>query len=91
MYLGEIECTLSEIIGSRGSLLTKPLEFKDKPTRKNGFISVRADEIRDDNHDITVQFSCKNLDKKDFFGKSDRKKIYFLKFKFKISFFKKHI
>eukprot|EP01080_Neovahlkampfia_damariscottae_P009947 gene9947-2268_t len=69
--IGELSCTLSEIIGSRGSLLTKPLEFKEKPNRKNGFISVRADEIREDNHDITVQFSCKNLDKKDFFGKSD--------------------
>jgi hypothetical protein len=75
-----MECTLSEVVGSRGGVLTKPLTYSENLKRKNGFISIRAEEIREDNHDITVQFSCKNLDKKDFFGKSDRKKKSLIQF-----------
>jgi hypothetical protein len=68
--IGEMECKLAEIIGSRGSMLSKDLVYSKDKTRKNGQICVTAEEIKNENYDITLRFSCKGLDKKDFFGKS---------------------
>eukprot|EP01080_Neovahlkampfia_damariscottae_P004598 gene4598-7980_t len=69
--IGEIECKLAEIIGSRGSMLTKDLIYPKDKSRKNGLICVTADEVKNEKYDLTFRFSCKGLDKKDFFGKSD--------------------
>ena len=68
--IGEMECKLAEIIGSRGSMLTKELIYTKDSSRKNGMICVTAEEIKNEKYDLTFRFSCKGLDKKDFFGKS---------------------
>eukprot|EP01080_Neovahlkampfia_damariscottae_P002551 gene2551-3513_t len=69
--IGDLYCTLGKIVGSRGSCITQPLINKENPSRKNGFISIQAEEISETSHIITLKLSCKNLDKMDIIGKSD--------------------
>ncbi|XP_041670576.1 copine-3-like isoform X1 [Cheilinus undulatus] len=67
-FLGELECTLGQIVSSRK--LTKPLLMKDKRPAGRGTITVCAEE-RTDNRVVEFEASARKLDKKDFFGKSD--------------------
>jgi hypothetical protein len=73
--IGDLFCTLGEIVGSRGGMVTKKLTNENHPKRENGSITVCADEISETSHTITLKLSCKNLDKMDIIGKSDRKRI----------------
>ena len=70
--IGELYCTIAEIVGSKASTLTKPLKNTKHPNRKNGFISIHAESHQDSKHNITFSLSASKLDKKNFFGKSDR-------------------
>uniref|UniRef100_A0A673BLJ9 Copine-3 n=1 Tax=Sphaeramia orbicularis TaxID=375764 RepID=A0A673BLJ9_9TELE len=67
-FLGELECTLGQIVSSRK--LTKPLLMKDKRPAGRGTMTICAEE-RTDNRVVEFEVSARNLDKKDFFGKSD--------------------
>ncbi|EFC41626.1 predicted protein [Naegleria gruberi] len=59
--VGEMYCTLGEIVGSKGGRLVKPLLLPNKPNANRGFIAIRYEKI-----------SASNLDSKNFFfGKSD--------------------
>lgn len=63
-FLGEIECTLGQIVSC--SPFTKTL------TRGgNGSITVSAEEITQSGEIVTLKFDAEGLDKKDFFGLSD--------------------
>jgi hypothetical protein len=73
--IGDLFCTLGEIVGSRGGMVTKKLANEKHPKRENGSITVYADEISETSHTITLKLSCKGLDKMDIIGKSDRKRI----------------
>ncbi|XP_036362931.1 copine-8-like isoform X1 [Octopus sinensis] len=78
-FLGYLECTLGEIVGC-GSKLEKKL-LRDAERSKlacirgsaidNGKIILRAEEVNICKDKLTLQFQATNLDKKDFFGKSD--------------------
>jgi hypothetical protein len=70
--IGEMVCTLGEIVGAKGQLIVKPLIYPQNNSRKNGYIQVRAEEVEGVNHSVQFQFSAAKLDKKDFFGSSDR-------------------
>uniref|UniRef100_A0AAQ5ZZS1 Copine-8 n=1 Tax=Amphiprion ocellaris TaxID=80972 RepID=A0AAQ5ZZS1_AMPOC len=80
-FLGQVHCTLGEIVGSPASRLEKPLGYgKPKPCRvyKNGIpgkkcgtIILSAEELGNCRDYATMQFCANKLDKKDFFGKSD--------------------
>ncbi|XP_055086168.1 copine-3-like isoform X1 [Periophthalmus magnuspinnatus] len=67
-FLGQLECTLGQIVSSRK--FTKPLLLRDKRPAGRGTITICAEE-RTDNRVVDFEMSARNLDKKDFFGKSD--------------------
>ncbi|XP_071341819.1 copine-3-like isoform X1 [Trachinotus anak] len=67
-FLGELECTLGQIVSSRK--LTRPLVMKDKAPAGKGTITICAEE-RTDNRVVELNVAARKLDKKDFFGKSD--------------------
>ncbi|XP_055510598.1 copine-5-like isoform X1 [Leucoraja erinacea] len=68
-FLGQIFCTLGEIVGSPGSRLEKSLT--GIPGKKCGIIVLSAEELGNCRDVTTMQFCANKLDKKDFFGKSD--------------------
>ncbi|XP_029313216.1 copine-3-like isoform X2 [Cottoperca gobio] len=67
-FLGELECTLGQVVSSRK--LTRPLVMKDKRPAGKGTITICAEE-RTDNRVVDFEVAGRKLDKKDFFGKSD--------------------
>uniref|UniRef100_A0A8C4HF37 Copine Va n=1 Tax=Dicentrarchus labrax TaxID=13489 RepID=A0A8C4HF37_DICLA len=68
-FLGQVYCTLGEIVGSPASRLEKPLG--GIPGKKCGTIVLSAEELGNCRDYATMQFCANKLDKKDFFGKSD--------------------
>ncbi|KAK6177558.1 hypothetical protein SNE40_015638 [Patella caerulea] len=67
-YLGIYEVSLGELVSAQGST-NKPL--KGNGHGNFGTISIRVEEVSTNKDEITMQFKATNLDKKDFFGKSD--------------------
>uniref|UniRef100_A0A3B4U179 Copine family member 9 n=1 Tax=Seriola dumerili TaxID=41447 RepID=A0A3B4U179_SERDU len=83
-FLGQMFCTLGEIIGSTASRLertlsqifelsntNKPLPSVGIPGKKCGTIIFTAEELSNCRDIATMQLCANKLDKKDFFGKSD--------------------
>uniref|UniRef100_A0A669CX14 Copine Va n=1 Tax=Oreochromis niloticus TaxID=8128 RepID=A0A669CX14_ORENI len=81
-FLGQVFCTLGEIVGSPASRLEKPLGHikafqicvcfhSGIPGKKCGTIILSAEELGNCRDYATMQFCANKLDKKDFFGKSD--------------------
>nr|XP_019942026.1 PREDICTED: copine-8-like [Paralichthys olivaceus] len=68
-FLGQMFCTLGEIIGSTGSRLERTLS--GIPGKKCGTIIFAAEELSNCRDIATMQLCANKLDKKDFFGKSD--------------------
>uniref|UniRef100_A0A674CRD8 Copine Va n=1 Tax=Salmo trutta TaxID=8032 RepID=A0A674CRD8_SALTR len=68
-FLGQVFCTLGEIVGSPASRLEKPLG--GILGKKCGSIILSAEELGNCRVIATMQFCAHKLDKKDFFGKSD--------------------
>ncbi|XP_041713067.1 copine-8-like isoform X1 [Coregonus clupeaformis] len=68
-FLGQVFCTLGEIVGSPASRLEKPLG--GIPGKTCGTIILSAEELGNCREVATMQFCAHKLDKKDFFGKSD--------------------
>ncbi|XP_051910901.1 copine-8 isoform X2 [Hippocampus zosterae] len=68
-FLGQVHCTLGEIVGSPASRLEKSLS--GIPGKKCGTIILSAEELGNCRDYTTMQFCANKLDKKDFFGKSD--------------------
>lgn len=67
-FLGEMECTLGQVVSSRK--YTRPLLLKNKSPAGKGTITVSAEEIKD-NRVVNFEVEARKLDNKDFFGKSD--------------------
>lgn len=68
-FLGRAICSLGEIVSSSGSDYRRPLKgssFKDQ-----GTIVLRAEEVSTCKDSLIMSFNGRNLDKKDWFGKSD--------------------
>ncbi|XP_039371789.1 copine-8 isoform X3 [Mauremys reevesii] len=68
-FLGQVFCTLGEIVGSQGSRLEKAIV--GIPGKKCGTIILTAEELNCCRDSVLMQFCANKLDKKDFFGKSD--------------------
>jgi len=68
-FLGEMECTLGHIVSNK--CFTTKLYLKNKQPAGNSKITVIAEELVGMKEVATMKFSATNLDKKDFFGKSD--------------------
>lgn len=73
--VGEIETTVSAIVGSKSSTLVKNLQRADAPLDSNdttrGIIIVTAEEVVEQKQKVLFQIAARGLDKKDFLGKSD--------------------
>ncbi|KAH0619022.1 hypothetical protein JD844_018625 [Phrynosoma platyrhinos] len=67
-YLGGAECTLGQIVSSK--TFTQPLMLKKGKPAGKGTITISAEEIKD-TRVISMDVEARNLDKKDFLGKSD--------------------
>lgn len=67
-FLGGAECSLGQIVSSR--TLTLPLMLKAGKPAGQGTITVSAQELKD-SRVVTLEVEARNLDKKDFLGKSD--------------------
>ncbi|XP_063489737.1 copine-1 isoform X10 [Symphalangus syndactylus] len=67
-FLGGAECSLGQIVSSQ--VLTLPLMLKPGKPAGRGTITVSAQELKD-NRVVTMEVEARNLDKKDFLGKSD--------------------
>uniref|UniRef100_A0A8B9GRJ4 Copine-8 n=1 Tax=Astyanax mexicanus TaxID=7994 RepID=A0A8B9GRJ4_ASTMX len=68
-FLGQMYCTLGEVVGSPGSRMERPL--MGIPGKNCGTIIVKAEELGNCRESVLLQFCGNKLDKKDFFGKSD--------------------
>ncbi|XP_020778827.2 copine-3-like isoform X1 [Boleophthalmus pectinirostris] len=67
-FLGELECTLGQVVSSRK--YTRPLVLKNKTPAGKGTITISAEEIKD-NRVVNFEVQARKLDNKDLFGKSD--------------------
>nr|XP_046148392.1 copine-3 isoform X2 [Oncorhynchus gorbuscha] len=67
-FLGELECTLGQVVSSRKH--TRPLVLKNNRPAGRGTITIIAEEIKD-NRVVNFEAEARKLDNKDFFGKSD--------------------
>eukprot|EP01027_Heterolobosea_sp_BB2_P009704 GEZU01014294.1.p1 GENE.GEZU01014294.1~~GEZU01014294.1.p1 ORF type:complete len:479 (+),score=115.69 GEZU01014294.1:68-1438(+) len=67
-FIGQVECTLGEIVGARGQVLHRPIMNRN---RKTGTMIIRAEEVAANNDTVALQFAGAKLAKKDFLGKSD--------------------
>jgi len=63
-FLGEVECSLGEIMAQQSKGFVRKLS-------KGGKLFVQAEELSSNKDLIHLKFEGKNLDNKDFFGKSD--------------------
>ncbi|CAH2275832.1 copine-8 isoform X1 [Pelobates cultripes] len=68
-FLGQMFCTLGEIVGSQASRLEK--NVTGIPGKNCGTIIVSAEELNNCRESVLMQLCANKLDKKDFFGKSD--------------------
>ena len=69
-FIGYTEITLGSIIGEHGGKFSgKLLNRKNKQLKS--ILEISAEELRENKEKITFQVRGINLDKKDFFGKSD--------------------
>ncbi|XP_072013464.1 copine-8-like isoform X3 [Amphiura filiformis] len=66
-FLGAAQCTLGEIMSAGGQHVMK----LSGPKKDCGKIKIRGEEMSECRDVLTLQFKCENLDKMDFFGKSD--------------------
>ncbi|XP_076035926.1 copine-8-like isoform X2 [Oratosquilla oratoria] len=62
--LGSAECSLGEVMASQGTEFSRSLS-------KGGMIIVSGEEMSNSKEVATMQFSAKDVDNKDFLGKSD--------------------
>uniref|UniRef100_A0A672QBD4 Copine-8-like n=1 Tax=Sinocyclocheilus grahami TaxID=75366 RepID=A0A672QBD4_SINGR len=84
-FLGQMYCTLGEVVGSQGSRMERslnnivwassvkhmvPSDFRGIPGKNCGTIIMKAEELGNC-RSVLMQFCGNKLDKKDFFGKSD--------------------
>lgn len=63
-FLGETECSLGEVLAVQSKGFVRNLS-------KGGKIFVHAEELSSNTDIVTLRFEGKDLDSKDFFGKSD--------------------
>lgn len=78
-FIGDVVCTLAEIVTAKGGKLTKPLLDSSHPNTKRGYLSIRAEEVQGINDQVCLNLSAKSLTSKEWFGlaKSNRTHNFF--------------
>jgi len=67
-FIGEMQCTLGEIVGSRGGMLVKPLVDQKNLHQKRGYLQIRSEEVQGLNDEVTFIIQAKNIAAKGWFG-----------------------
>lgn len=67
-FIGWVETTLGNIVSQH--VIKKKIEFHN-PSLKRGILVISAEELSSSKEEVEFQLIAHNLDKKDFFGKSD--------------------
>ena len=67
-FLGRVESNLGTIVSSGQKFISV---LKDAPRSNGGKIFIFPEELKSNKEVVTLQLYAENLDKKDFFGKSD--------------------
>ena len=68
--IGEVSCSLGQIVGEGGGAFTRPIEMQGKG--KRGVLHVSAEEMSPKaSGTVRCHFRADAVDKKDWFGKSD--------------------
>jgi hypothetical protein len=70
-FLGRCETSLGKIVSAQGKCFTSSLSDTRGYHSESSTISITAEELEANKEVVTLQFQAENLDKKDFFGKSD--------------------
>ncbi|XP_014671442.1 PREDICTED: copine-3-like [Priapulus caudatus] len=68
-FLGQMECTLAQVVAN--TPYTKQLLLEKGQKAGNGQITASAEEMSASKECLILHFRATDLDKKDFFGKSD--------------------
>ena len=63
-FIGEIECTVAQIMSSRGCSLTQPIKNAGKPGRAKGTVTLHCEEVKNSNALVHLRLSADALDKK---------------------------
>lgn len=70
--IGEAYCTVGEIVGAKGSQLTKELMIPNNPNhhakQKRGYLQIRAEEVQGVNDEVVIKVRAKQLDAKGWWG-----------------------
>jgi len=69
--IGKVKTTIAEIVGAPKSERSFQILNEKHPNRNNGLLNLKANPVAAGNWFIDCHFEASNLDKKDFFGKSD--------------------
>ena len=67
-FIGWVETTLGNLVSQH--VLRKKIEFHN-PSLNRGTLIVSSEELASNKEEVEIQLVAHNLDKKDFFGKSD--------------------
>lgn len=67
-FIGWVEITLGNLVSQH--VIQKKIEYHN-PTLNRGTLIVSAEELSSNKEEVEFQLIAHNLDKKDFFGKSD--------------------
>lgn len=70
-FLGMFETTLAAIMGSRGQVVVGRMVDGNGREMPAATFAISGEEIVEMKMELTISLSGRNLDKKDFFGKSD--------------------
>ncbi len=69
-FLGRIETTLGQVVSAGGERGFTAI-LRDTPANNKARIIVTSEELQANKENVKMQLTGKDLDKKDFFGKSD--------------------
>ncbi|XP_066930296.1 copine-9-like isoform X2 [Clytia hemisphaerica] len=70
-FLGCFVTSLGSIVGEHGGKVEHPLQNTNYKKKSAGTIIIRSEEVGNSTDELLISLCGKNLDKKDFFGKSD--------------------
>jgi hypothetical protein len=69
--IGEITCTLAEIVTTREGVLKRPLVHPQQPNSKRGFLLIRGEEVSSSTDVVHFSLRALGLEKQGFFSKAN--------------------
>ena len=63
-YLGDVNCTVADVVTARNQLLERALKDEKNPTKRIGTLRVQFQEIKDTSKILSLVMEGRKLDKK---------------------------